>query len=128
MSRETALKELKDIRQEIIEIHEAYDECQYYSKKVQNLQKRERKPIRTESFSKARKHSRTTQKSLFGRKPKHFEYDAPGILVTKVIHVIVQILIFVIMVLDGYSDWGVIENNPGNTLVLVVFHFSSLRL
>lgn len=44
MSRETALKELKDIRQEIIEIHEAYDECQYYSKKVQNLQKEKESP------------------------------------------------------------------------------------
>lgn len=44
MSRETALKELKDIRQEIVGIHEAYDECQYYGKKIQNLQNEKENP------------------------------------------------------------------------------------
>ncbi len=44
MSREAALKELQDIRREIVEIHQAYDECQYYGKKVQDLQNEKENP------------------------------------------------------------------------------------
>lgn len=44
MSRETALKELQDIRKEIIEIHQAYDECQYYGKKFKTCKMKKKIP------------------------------------------------------------------------------------
>lgn len=123
MSRETALKELKDIRQEIVGIHEAYDECQYYGKKVQNLQNEKENPTGPKFSLKPDDTAEQLKNRFLAENQKHFEYDYPGVLAVKIIHAIIQVLILVLMALDGYSDLGVIANNPDHTLSLVVFHF-----
>lgn len=123
MSRETALKELKDIRQEIVGIHEAYDECQYYGKKVQNLQNEKENPTGPKFSLKPDDTAEQLKRSFLAENERHYEYDCPGVLAVKIIHAIIQVLILAFMALDGYSDLGVIANNPDHTLSLVVFHF-----
>ena len=123
MSRETALKELKDIRQEIVGIHEAYDECQYYGKKVQNLKNEKENPTGPNFSLKPENTAEQLKNFFLAENQKHFETDYPGVLAIKIIHAIIQVLILAFMALDGYSDLGVIANNPDNTLSLVVFHF-----
>ena len=123
MSRETALKELKDIRQEIVEIHEAYDECQYYGKKVQNLQNEKENPTGPKFSLKPADTAEQLKRSFLAENERHYEYDYPGVLAVKIIHAIIQVLILAFMALDGYSDLGVIAKNPDHTLSLVVFHF-----
>lgn len=123
MSRETALKELKDIRQEIVGIHEAYDECQYYGKKVQNLKNEKENPTGPNFSLKPDDTAEQLKNRFLAENQKHFETDYPGVLAVKIIHAIIQVLILAFMALDGYSDLGVIANNPDNTLSLVVFHF-----
>lgn len=123
MSRETALKELKDIRQEIVGIHEAYDECQYYGKKVQNLKNEKENPTGPNFSLKPDNTAEQLKNRFLAENQKHFEADYPGVLAVKIIHAIIQVLILAFMALDGYSDLGVIANNPDHTLSLVVFHF-----
>lgn len=123
MSRETALKELKDIRQEIVGIHEAYDECQYYGKQVQNLQNEKENPTGPKFSLKPDDTADQLKRSFLAENERHYEYDCPGVLAVKIIHAIIQVLILAFMALDGYSDLGVIAKNPDHTLSLVVFHF-----
>lgn len=128
MSRETALKELKDIRQEIVGIHEAYDECQYYGKKVQNLQNEKENPTGPKFSLKPDDTAEQLKRSFLADNERHYEYDCPGVLAVKIIHAIIQVLILAFMALDGYSDLGVIAKNPDNTLSLVVFHFLAVAV
>lgn len=123
MSRETALKELKDIRQEIVGIHETYDECQYYGKRVQNLQNEKENPTGPKFSLKPDDTAEQLKRSFLAENQRHYEYDCPGVLAVKIIHAVIQVLILVLMALDGYSDLGVIAKNPDHTLSLVVFHF-----
>lgn len=123
MSRETALKELQDIRKEIIEIHQAYDECQYYGKKVQDLQNEKENPTEPKPSLKPVNTAEQLKNRFLEENQEHFQYDNPGILAVKIIHAVMQVLILALMALDGYSDWGVIAKNPEDTLAFVAVHF-----
>lgn len=123
MSRETALKELKDIRQEIVGIHEAYDDCQYYGKKVQNLQNEKENPAGPKLSLKPDNTAEQLKRSFLAENERHYKNDSPGVLTVKVFHAIIQVLILVLIALDGHSDLGVIANNPDHTLSFVIFHF-----
>lgn len=122
MSRETALKELQDIRREIIEIHQAYDECQYYGKKVQDLQSEKENPTEPKPFLKPVNTAEQLKNRFLEENQEHFQYDNPGILAVKIIHAVMQVLILALMALDGYSAWGVIAKNPEDTLAFAAVH------
>lgn len=123
MSRETALKELKDIRQEIIGIHEAYDECQYYGKKVQALQNEKENPTEPKPALKPTNTAEQLKNRFLLENQKHFEDDRPGVSTVKIIHAIIQVLILALMAFDCYSDLGVIAKNPEYTGYILVLNF-----
>ena len=117
MDRETALKQLKDIRQEIVGIHEAFNECQYYSQKVQELQNEKENPTGPKLSLKPDNTAEQLKRSFLAENERHYKNDRPGVLVVKIFHAIIQALILVLIALDGHSDLGVIANNSDHTLL-----------
>lgn len=122
MDRETALKQLKEIRQEIVEIHDVFHECSYYSQKIRDLKNEKENPKGPKLSLKPENTAEQLKRSYLAGNASYYKENHPGVLVVKIFHALIQVLIIVLLVLDGNSDSGFLANDPDPTLSLAVFH------
>lgn len=114
MSRETELQKLKEIRQAILAVHEAFDEAGFYHQNIQKLKKEKEKPEVPKVKVKPVNTADKLQEQFLQQNAENSRWKAPGVKNVKIANIVILLIILVLMAADGFGHMGILikAENP----------------
>ncbi|MGM9941265.1 MAG: hypothetical protein ACI32N_04655 [Bulleidia sp.] len=124
MSRETELRQLKEIRQAILAVHEAFDEAGYYHQNIQKLKKEKEKPELPKVKVKPVNTADRLQEQFLQKNAENARWNAPGIRNVKIANIVILTVILVCMAADGFRHLGILikAGESKDVLTLLIPH------
>lgn len=108
MERETALKQLSDIRREIISIHDKTDECRYLQKRVERLQKEKEHPSPPTVVLKPENTAEKLKQTFEVQNRQHYANNHKPESAVKLVNIVLQACICILLALDLFGHRSIV--------------------
>lgn len=108
MDRDTALKQLQDIRQEILIIHSELESCQALQKRAEALHKEKERPSAPSVALKPENTADQLKRTLQEQNRERYASDRKPALAVKLVNIALQLLLCALLAMDLLGQKGII--------------------